>query len=223
MPAVTGAFPYNVDNLLGGAVRILYAPTTVAIPDSIDDVIAMVSPYAPKTGWIDFGATKEAFSYSRSFDTAGYEIQQVPGAILEDITDLTRQVSVSVAELTPETLAIIEQGTIATDVAAAAGIGAQDVVKFGSFLSVDQYRIAFISRRHKGSGLVTEPDGTTTRGRFVMGVGYRCQMTADEVSLEGTKGELSAAALTFKFFPESGQTYGQEFGAWFMEAAGTIT
>lgn len=223
MPAVTGAFPYNVDNLLGGAVRILYAPTTVAIPDSISDVIDMEAPYAAQTGWLDFGATKEAFSYSRAFDVSGYEIQQVPGSILEDITDLTRQISVSVAELTDTTLKIIEQGSIAADVSAAAGIGSQDVIKFGSFLSVDQYRVAFVSRRHKGSGIVTESDTTTTRGRFVMGVGYRAQMTAEEVSLEGTKGELSAAALTFKFFPESGQTYGEEHGAWFLEKAGTLT
>lgn len=223
MPAVTGAFPYNIDNLLGGAVRILYAPTSVAIPEGIEDVILMESPYTPQTGWIDFGATKEAFSYNRSFDTAGYEIQQVPGAILEDITDLTRSITVSVAELTPETLAIIEEGTIATDVAPAAGVSGQDVVKFGSFLSVTPYRIAFISRRHKSSGLVTESDATTERGRFFMGVGYQTQMTAEDVTLEGTKGELSAASLTFKFFPESGETYGQEFGAWYMEKAGTIT
>jgi hypothetical protein len=218
MPAITGAFPYNVDNLLGGAVRILYAPTTVAIPASIADVIDMATPYAPKTGWIDFGATKEAFSYGRSFDTSGYEIQQVPGSVLEDITDLSRTITVSAAEMTPEILKIVEQGVIATDVAAGTASGAQDVVKFGSFLSVDQYRIAFISRRHTGSGTVAE-SGSVTRGRFFMGVGYRCQMTADEVALEGTKGELSAASLTFKFFPESGQTYGQEFGAWFMEQA----
>jgi sucrose-6-phosphate hydrolase SacC (GH32 family) len=216
MPAVTGAFPYNVDNLLGGAVRILYAPVSVAIPASIADVIDTVAPYAPKTGWIDFGATKEAFSYSRAFDVSGYEIQQVPGAVLEDITDLTRTVTLSVAELTDKTLQILEEGTIATDVATGTGLGAQDVVKFGSFLSVTQYRVAFISRRHKGSGTVNEGSGVL-RGRFFMGAGYRCQMTADEVSLEGTKGELAAASLTFKFFPESGETSGQEYGAWFME------
>src|SRR5688572_5865610 len=141
MPAITGAFPYNVDNLLGGAVRILYAPTSVAVPEGIEDVIDMETPYAPKTGWIDFGSTKEAFTYTRSFDVSGYEIQQVPGSVLEDITDLTRSISVSVAELTPETLAIVEEGTIATDVSAAAGVSGQDVVKFGSFLSVTQYRV----------------------------------------------------------------------------------
>jgi hypothetical protein len=183
----------------------------------------MEAPYAPATGWVDFGATKEAFSYNRAFDTAGYEIQQVPGAILEDVTTLTRSIQLSIAELMPETLKIIEEGTVAADVSAVAGAGAQDVVKFGSFLSVSQYRVAFVSRRHHGSGTVTESDATTVRGRMFMGVGYRAQITADEVSLAGTKGELAAAAVTFKFFPESDQTYGQEFGAWFLEAAGTIT
>src|SRR4051794_35345320 len=118
MAQVTGAFPYDIDNLLGGAVRVLYAPTTAALPADISDVIDMTTPYAPVTPWKDFGATKESFTYTRGFDTEGLEIQQVPGAILEDITDLSRTITVSVAELRDELLQIMEQGTIAADVAA---------------------------------------------------------------------------------------------------------
>src|SRR3954470_5385607 len=128
MAQVTGAFPYDIDNLLGGAVRVLYAPTTVAAPTNIFDVIGMVSPYAPKTGWVDFGATKESFTYTRGFDTEGFEIQQVPGAILEDITDMSRTLTVSVAELRPSLLTMIEQGVQSADVAAAGGAGAQKIV-----------------------------------------------------------------------------------------------
>lgn len=221
MAQVTGAFPYDIDNLVGGAVRVLYAPVSAPLPADISDVIAMATPYAPVSPWIDFGATKESFTYTRGFETEGLEIQQVPGAILEDITDLSRTISVSVAELRPELLQIIEQGVIAADVAAAGPAGAQDVVKFGAFNSVTQYRVAWVSRRHQGSGTVEEAEGIF-RGRFFMGVGYRCQITADEIEYEGAKGELTGLGLSFKLFPEPGQTYGQEYGLWASEQVKTI-
>lgn len=221
MAQVTGAFPYDIDNLLGGAVRVLYAPVATALPADISDVIAMTAPYAPATGWKDFGATKESFTYTRGFDTEGLEIQQVPGAILEDITDLSRTITVSVAELRDELLAMVEQGTIQTDVAAATGAGSQDIIRFGSFNSVTQYRVAWVSRRHQGSGTVQEAAGPppVVRGRFFMGVGFRCQITADEIEFEGAKGELTGLGLTFKLFPEPGETYGQEYGFWASEHA----
>jgi hypothetical protein len=222
MAQVTGAFPYDIDNLLGGAVRVLYAPSTVAVPTNIADVIEMVAPYTPKTGWLDLGATRDGFSYSRGFDVEGYEIQQVAGPILEEVTDITRTVTASAAEFTPEILRILEEAGTPGAQAAAAGISAQEILKFGGFTTTTKYRIAFISRRHKGSGLVTEPGGAT-RGRFVMGAAYNAQMTADETEIEQEKGTLSAFGLTFRMFPEPGQTEGQEYGLWAFENIGTIT
>lgn len=221
MAQVTGAFPYDIDNLVGGAVRVLYAPVSAPLPADLQDVFETAAPYAPVSPWVDFGATKESFTYTRGFDVEGLEIQQVPGAILEDITDLSRTISVSVAELRPELLAIVEQGTVTTDVATTATSGAQDIVKFGSFNSVTQYRVAWVSRRHQGSGTVEET-ADVTRGRFFMGVGYRCQITADEIEYEGGKGELTGLGLTFKLFPEPGQTYGQEYGLWASEQVKTL-
>lgn len=222
MALVTGAFPYDVDNLLGGATRILYAPSTQAIPVDISSVIDMTSPYAPKAGWLDFGATKESFSYSRGFDVEGWEIQQVAGAILEEVTDITRTLSLSAAELRKEVLQIMEEAPAPTAVASGANKSAQDKISFGAFTTTTKYRMAFISRRHTGSGLVTEPGGAT-RGRFVMGAGYNVQATADEIELEQNKGELSAVGLTFKLFPEPGQTSTTSHGAWLLEATGTIS
>lgn len=220
--ALTGApFPYDIDNLLGGAVRVLYAPTSTAIPTSIDDVVSMVAPYAAQTGWTDLGATKESFTYSRSFDTSGYEIQQVSGNILEEITDITRTIEVSIAEFKPEHLQLIEGAPAITAVAAGANVGAQDVVAFGSFSSLTRYRFAFISRRATASGVVTEPGGAT-RGRFFMGAAYSAQLSADSVDFEQAKGELTAVGVSFALFPESGEDSGAEYGAWFDEQSGTI-
>lgn len=230
MATITGAFPYDIDNLLGGAVRVLYAPTSVSIPTQIGDVIKMVGPdYAPETGWIDLLATKEAFSYSRGFDVEGWEIQQTSGNVIEEITDISRSVNVSVANFTTAILKILEgdTGTI-TAVAAVpgatnTGTSAQSRLTFGSFASLTQYRIAFIARRSKSSGLVTETgNSSATRGRFVMGVGYRAQLSADEIEMEQAKGELTAANTGFTFFPESGQAQGVEYGCWVTEDTGTI-
>jgi hypothetical protein len=222
MAQVTGAFPYDIDNLLGGAVRVLFAdPVSTTVPTGIHDVIDMVAPYATKTGWKDFGATKESFTYSRGFDTSGWEIQQVAGSILEEVSDITRTVQLSMAEITQSGLTLFDQGVAGT-VVAATGHSAQKTVRFGSFKTPNKVRVAFVSRRHTGSGLVTEPGGAT-RGRFVLGVGYSCALSADSVDMEQNKGDLTAVGLTFRLFPESGQTVGQEHGAWFLEDAGTFT
>ena len=220
MPAVTGAFPYNIDNLLGGAVRILIAPTTEAIPASIDDVIDMVSPYAPKTGWTDIGATRDSFTYTRGFDVSGWEIQQAAGNIIEEVTSITRHVALSLAEFRQDILQLVEESQATGTVAAAAGVGSQKVVKFGSFTSLGRHRIAFIARKSRASGEVTEPGGgALKRGAFVMGVGYSCQISADDAEIEFDKGNLAAAGVGFTFFPEGGQTQGQEYGSWFIEDA----
>lgn len=220
--ALTGApFPYDIDNLLGGAVRVLYAPDTAPVPDSMADVFDMEAPYAAVTPWKDLGATKESFTYSRGFDTAGYEIQQVAGNVLEEITDITRTVQVSIAEFRPELLQMVEGGLAPGDVAAVAGASAQKVVKFGSFSSVSRWRFAFVSRRSQQSGTVTETDDSI-RGRFFMGVAYTAQLTADSVDFEQAKGDLSAVGVTFRLFPEPGQPPNGEHGAWFDELDGTI-
>jgi hypothetical protein len=218
-------FPYDIDNLLVGAVRILYAPTTEPIPDSIADVIGMVSPYHALTGWKDIGATKESFTYTRSFDTEGLEIQQSTSALFEEITSIARTIECSLAEFNPEVLALIEgaESTPGT-VAAAANASAQKVVKFGSFSTLERFRWAFISRRNKASGLVTEPGaGGATRGRLVMGVLNQAQLASDDADIEQAKGELTAAGVKFTAFPdETVEESADNFGAWYFENEGTI-
>jgi hypothetical protein len=222
--ALTGhPFPYDINNLLGGRVRVLFAPLATAVPLNIDDVIEVNSTgYAAQTGWTDLGAAKDSFSYSRGFDTSGWEIQQTTGNVVEEITDLTRTITVSLAEIKPEHLQLIENAPAVETVAAASGRSAQKRVKFGAFTSITRYRFAFLSQRSTASGIVTHSDTTTTRGRFVMGTAYEAQISADEVEFEQAKGELSAASVTFTLFPASGQPTGQEWGSWLLEDAGAI-
>lgn len=225
MTLINHPFPYDIENLLSGAVSILYAddPSTTSPPADISDVIAMVSPYAAQTGWTYLGATKENFSYSRSFDTEGLEIQQVAGNVLEEVTDIARAITVSMAEFNPFGFQLMENAPSVATIAAAAGASAQKKIAFGSFASVKRRRYAYISRRPLASGTVIEPGGKT-RGRFVMGCAYSAQLQADEITMEQGKGELTASELAFSLFDETEdpQPEGQGHGAWFLEDAGTI-
>lgn len=225
--ALTGApFPYDITNLLGGAVRILYGAvggaTPAAIPTSMDDVFDMETPYAAVAPWVDLGATKESFTYTRGFDTSGYEIQQVAGNVIEEITDISRSIEISFADFRPEHLQMIENAPAVANVAAVAGSGAQKRVAYGSFSSPVQYRFAFVSMRPRQAGIVEESGGKE-RGRFFMGIANLAQVAADEISFEQAKGELTGAGVTFTMFPESGQPTGEEYGAWYDETAGTIS
>jgi len=193
-----------------------------AIPESMDEVFAPIYPYAAQPDWIDLGATKESFSYGRSFDTAGYEIQQVAGNVIEEITDIERTIEVSLADFRPEHLQMIENAPNIATIVAAAGKSAQKKIAFGSFSSPKQYRFAFVAQRPRQAGLVIEPVTLRERGRFFMGVAYVAQVSADEVTFEQAKGELTAAGVTFTMFPAPGEPTGEEYGAWFDEDAGTI-
>lgn len=221
--ALTGhPFPYDIETLLGGAVRILYAETTQVVPTNIDDVFEMNGGgYVAKSGWTELGATKEGFSYSRNFDTEGQEIQQVAGNVLEEITDISRSIELSVAAFDARGFQLMENAPNVTSIAAGVGKSAQKKIAFGSFQSLKRYRWAFVSRRSNRSGVVTESGGAT-RGRFVMGTAYEAQLAADEIEMEQSKGELTAASLTWTMFPTDGQPSGEEWGAWYLEEPGAI-
>lgn len=214
--------PYDINNLVAGAVRVLYAPTSEPVPVDIADIIAMTDPYAPVGSWVDFGASTETQTYSRSIESEGLEIQQESGAIIEDITDVGRTFAFDVAEIEENNLKVLEEAPSIETIAAVAGASAQKGVAVGGFTELTQYRVAFIGIRKKQSGTVTEPGGAT-RGRMVAVALYRCQLSAEESSIEFGKGNLASAGVNFTSFPESGQPEDQDVGKWLFEDSGTIT
>lgn len=224
MALIQGAFPYDINNVIGGRIRLLLAdPADVVVPlaDGIGSVIDLEAPYAARTGWVDIGATSEAFSYTRGFDVEGWEIQQAQGNIIEEVTSTNRTVTLSLAEFRQDLIELVENSAITGDVASGAGVSAQRGVRFGSFSSLARHRIAFISQRALASGTFTESDDTTKRGGFAMGVGYSCQISADDATIEFDKGTLSAFTVGFTFFPNTTNpdtlAAGQEYGAWYYE------
>jgi hypothetical protein len=215
-------FPWDDQELLPGRTRILRAPLTEPIPANLNDVIDLESPYDPAGTWEDFGAAREGASYSRGIETDGYEIQQVSGLIFEDVSEVTRALSFSIAEIKPEHLQIIEEGQDPETIAAGVGTSAQKVVKFGNIADLTRYRFAFVAQRSALSGVVTETDAST-RGRLVAGILLSANLSADDVEIPLEKGSLAHASVTFNGFPVSGQPDGEETGLWITEDVSTIT
>lgn len=223
MTATTGMFPYDVGELADGPIRCLYAPIATAIPTTLKDVISQVSPYAPATGWIDFGATAGPWVYQRNVTATQYKIQQTTLAVREKVTEVVRTAQVAVAELRPSVMKILEEGTTLETGVAAAGVGAYTKAPVGNVNDLTQYRMAFIGCRGKDQGLVTEPTTAITRGRLFGFVANRCQVSAENLQLSLAQGDLGNANVTFKLYPDSTSDAGEEHGAWIFETAGTFT
>ncbi len=217
------AFPYSLDALAGGAVRVLYAPITEPVPDGLDDIFLQIDPYTPAGTWLDFGATAGAFQYDRNLTVSGFKIEQETTDLLEEPTDLVRQIHIDIAEIRPETLQIIENAPSITTVVAATGVSAAKTVGVGTITDLTAYRVCFVAQR-KQQGIVTETGtGSPTRGRFLAYVAYRAVLTTDNAQMSFSKGNLASAPLTLKLFPEPGQPSGQDWGRWVDEQAGTLT
>lgn len=226
MTVVTGVRPYDIDNLLGGGARVLVSDDDVALPSvptKLTDVLAVKSPYAPAAPWLDFGATKEGSQYSREISTQGYEIEQASGAVIEEVDEVVRQLSVSMAEVTPDHWRILEEAaSIDTNAAVSGATNAEELVKFGNINDLTRRRVVLVGMRSKQSGAVIE-SATVTRGRLVGLCLYSVAIAADTSEVTVKKGELTDMPITFKAFPISGQPSGQETGFWLSEGAGDIT
>jgi hypothetical protein len=218
-------FPYDVAELADGPIRCLFTPIDTDLPVSLADIIDQVDPYDPATDWVDFGATAGPFQASRNLATASYNIQQTTTAVRERVTEVTRSVVVNVAEIRPDVMRMLEEGPGNDVVAGAAGVGAHTKVPFGNIEDLTQYRMAFVGRRGKDQGIVTEPGGASAkkRGRLFGYVAYRCQLQADNLQFGFAEGDLASANVTFRLNPEPGQPEFEEHGYWVFEDAGTLT
>jgi hypothetical protein len=211
----------DITDLVSGAVRVLAAPITESVPDGIEDVMLMESPYTLQGDWFDLGATTGPTTTSRGIESQGLSIEQRQGNVIEDVTDVSRGISLPLAGISPENLQIFENASAIGTIAAASGVSAQKVIKFGSFSEATEYRVMLIGKRPKKAGLVNE-SGSEVRGRLVARALYRVSLTADESSLSFGKGSLASADVSFKAFPEPGEDADEAHGAWFLEDAGTI-
>lgn len=215
---------YDLAKLAVGAIRVVRAPDSVTVPDDISDVVNMVAQagsYPLKAGWLDFGATTDASSYSRGIESEGLQIEQESGDIDERITEVPRSLTFPMAHIDENNMKLIEQAPAIEQVAGASQVGPQKRVPIGTFEDVDRYRVGFIGVRSKKAGIVTEPGGAT-RGRMIAIFLYEASISADEASMEFAKGSLWSGEITFNAFPDNTQPEGEEHGLWLFEEASTI-
>jgi hypothetical protein len=218
-------FPYDVTKLARGPARVLYAPVKATLPTKLQELHKLVAPYTVAGEWKDLGAIPEgeAPSYSRGFESEGQNIEQETGSIFEELTDVNRSMQVTVAEIDPTNLKIIEGTSIANEtVAKGKEISEQEVVPIGVVPELPQYRVAFIFQRRIEAGVVKEPTTNLERGRLIAVVLNRVQLSADDSEISIEKGSLVSAPITFEAFPEPEQTAEKSHGRWFFEKAGTI-
>jgi hypothetical protein len=210
----------TLTNLLTGPCRIVYAPSTVAVPVKLDDIYAMATPYALKAGWLEAGGTSDDFNYERDMDSNDFEIQQKTAAVLTKVTGVTRTATIPFAEITPALMALAE-GNTASSVSIATGAGgsgtpAQTRVPFGSISSLPRYRLAIIAERDKGLG--TSAEGGL-RGQHVGLVFYSAAIAALKIGRD----DLPAREVPFQAFPDpSFSSSGDEVGCFLFETGATV-
>jgi hypothetical protein len=237
-----GFFKYSVANLIGSGARVLYAPSSWTLPVTsgapsikLSDIITLVGPdYAPKTGWVDLGAAREGqgAQYERNIEETEQSLEQATGAIWTDITDTPRSITMQIAEMTPTNVQkFVENAPASRDIADTPGAGTtgtsdQTAVDFGSFESLDTYRVAIIGQRRTGSGAdVTEAgNANEVRGAFVAVVLFSATISAENAQYELQKGQIANVSVQMRAMPESTITDStRDRGTWLFEDTGGIT
>lgn len=226
-----GLNPYDITKLAEGPVRVLRAPTSVAVPTKLQDFFALNSPYGSKEDVIDFGAIPkgEDTTYERSFETAGIGIEQETSDIFTEITGTSRTFQIPIAEIDPANVALVEGSEASPEVIAAVkaaeeaeGTSEQEAMPLDAISDLPVYRIMLVARRKKSSITVTE-EGGLERGGFVAVVLNRCSLSADSASIAIGRGKLLSATVKFESFPDSSVEEGKgRYGRWLFENADTI-
>lgn len=212
---------YDETTLIGASARVLLAPIVATLPATPKDVFDQVSPYDPKTNWVDIGATSAGPQIGRNLTTAGFNIQQEQSTILEEPTEITRTLDVPMAEFRSDLLAYLEESTSST-ITAGVKLGAGEKVPFGNIFSLSEFRLALAVRKSKKQGIVQEGSGGSPvkRGAFVVWIAYRASLTAGNLQTTIARGDLATQPVQFKLAPDPTMTAeGTEYGFWALEDA----
>jgi len=223
-----GRTPYDEGGALTGPARVLYAPLATAVPTDVWDIIPAVADvdgeYPAETGWFDFGLAADAPTYTHSRESEGLEYQQPSGALFQAITSVERNLTAQIAHIDEITLQIIENALSASTISSAANESALKKVNVGLYSDVPVWRVALVSFRPSGAGVVTEPAASPvdTRPPLVARIIPRAVITADETEMSFARGEPTNAECTFVAQSEPSAPAGGEHGYWIVEQPGTI-
>lgn len=108
-----GRFPItNEPSFVQGAGRILVAPSTVAMPDGIEDILQLGNPtsvatiYDPISPWYDIGYTKTGINVTRNNAEEEFTVDQIRSSIKRRPSTWDMSVGTQLAEATLETFAL---------------------------------------------------------------------------------------------------------------------
>lgn len=228
MAATGGRTPWDQNQAATGPARVVYTnDTSVTLPVDLWDIVAPVADgsgeYPLQTGWHDFGLAADAPTYTHAKDSAGLEYEQPSQALFEQITSITRTFVAQVGEISPENIKVVENTSSAIEtIAAATGSSAQKKVPFGLYPSLKRRRIALISYRPEGAGVVTEGAGGPTRPPAVALILPQVALSTEDSEFGFAKGEPTNGSISFTCFPEDTLDAGEEHGFWIFEQAGVI-
>lgn len=222
--------PYDIFNMVVGAVRVVYADAdganAIAVPtklQDLQDLTPTAGDYPTATDVNDLGAATDGSEYTHGRELEGVEIEQETGSIFEEITQVSRGFSLSMAELEPNNVQLIEVASAIETIAAVANAGgAQKSVGLASYTELPAYRIALIGVRKRAAGLVTHATSGMERGRLVAVTLNRATLSSDENTTSFGKGTLANTSLGVTAFPEPGEAADVAYGRWFFEDAGAI-
>lgn len=212
---------YNGENLLKAPARVLYAPYDDAdVPVDPADIFDGTDPYAVVSPWVDFGATSGPSVIGRALTTEGIVIEQSATSLYDEIKEITRTLTVPIAEFAPAILAVLEESTVAT-YASGTKLGAGSAVPFGNIDSLSSFRLALASVRSKQQGVVTETAGPKERGALVVWTAYKASLSGDNLQASISRNTLADMSVTFKLYPDPEvTTTNGEVGKWMFENPG---
>jgi hypothetical protein len=191
-------------NLFNGPGWFFYAPLTVTVPAKLDDIIALATPYAPKTGWISGGmVTRDAMSVAMSMTATDFMTGHSNLPVGRRVTDTSRLATVDLQELTPALTQLIENTPTPTTVAAGiagSGTSAQTIIPVGSIQTLTRYRCAFVGERDPALTGVTGEGGA--RGLLFAYILYQASVSGKESTFSMDPDTLSSRAVELEAFPE---------------------
>jgi hypothetical protein len=191
-------------NLLTGPCRVGYAPMSVIAPGKLQDLHALIKPYAWATGWIGFGGTNDAPSYERDMDSEQLYIDQETTAVSERITEVTRTLTLSLGEHRPDIAQIVEEAPSITSVASAANAPSQKVVDAGVIQTATRRRLVIIGERDPnwGAKATVKKAGEADRGTFAAIVFLAGAISADGSEIQIENDELAGREVQFTAYPD---------------------
>lgn len=193
-------------NLAGGPAWAFHtADLTVAVPAKLDDIVALTTPYAPKTGWIFAGPlSRSAMEEIFAMTEADVVTAHTNVVVAKRVTGTSRKVRIPYQDLSPAITQLAENTPASVSIAVGAGgsgTPAQTAVDLGNVARLNRRRMAFIVERDPGVTGVFGEGGA--RGQLFGLLAYQVGLSAAGSTLSLDPDTTAERIVEFDFYPET--------------------